>query len=369
VKSKFTILFLFVVQFTYGQSFLGLKPLNDTIPDDKSGFFFLPLLYYTPDTRLAYGGAGVYYFKVPPKNEDQQKTRASYLQFLADYTQNKQLDIWGQWNVFTRNEDYLLKGEIRYRNFPDRFFGIGNESLKENTERYEYDLVKITALALKKVSSNVFVGIDYLFEYEYNFKRTEGGLLDAGHIRGYDGGRGSAFGVVGVYDTRDNIINAYKGKFAEVSSYFFDRSFGSTFEYINLNATYRQYWQLKPKHVLASQTIMRFNFGDVPFLDMATAGGDDILRGYPKNRFRDRHFAATQVEYRFPLFWRFGGVAFTGVGDVFNSLDDVKAHTLKYSVGTGIRFVVNPAERINVRFDYGRGREGGYIYFIVTEAF
>ncbi len=60
------------------------------------------------------------------------------MQFLGDYTQNKQLDIWGQWNVFTYNENYLLKGEFRYRNFPDRFYGVGNNSSKFNEERYEY---------------------------------------------------------------------------------------------------------------------------------------------------------------------------------------------------------------------------------------
>ncbi len=41
----------------------GIKPLNDTTLVEKNGFFLIPLIYYTPDTRWAFGGAGVYYFK------------------------------------------------------------------------------------------------------------------------------------------------------------------------------------------------------------------------------------------------------------------------------------------------------------------
>jgi outer membrane protein assembly factor BamA len=102
---------------------------------------------------------------------------------------------------------------------------------------------------------------------------------------------------------------------------------------------------------------------------MAAAGGDIILRGYARNRFRDRHFWGTQLEYRYPLWWRFGLVHFAGVGDVYNRPSDIGLPTLKYSIGSGIRFVVNPAERLNIRFDYGYGRQGGQFYLMVTEAF
>ncbi len=172
-----------------------------------------------------------------------------------------------------------------------------------------------------------------------------------------------------VYDDRDNVINTYKGRLAEVSSYFYSPVLGSTFAFNYLNILYQQFWQLKYKHVIASQTRLRYGFGNIPFLDMSTVGNDDLLRGYPKNRFRDKSFIGTQVEYRFPLFWRFGGVAFAGAGDVFSKTSDLDIRLLKYSVGGGLRFMINPAERLNVRLDYGYGREGGYFYFIVAESF
>lgn len=347
----------------------GFSRLDDTLSVEKTGFFVLPLLYYTPDTRWAYGAAGVYYFKTPPKYDYEKLTRMSYVQFLADYTQNKQVDVWGVWNIFTRNENYLFKGELRYRNFPDRFFGIGNDTPASNEERYEYSVVSIKNLTLKRIRPSLFVGIDYHFEYEYGLKYTEGGVLEQGTINGYKGGIGSALGGVGIYDSRDNAINAQTGKLIELSTYVYLPALGSTFSFLSLNGLYQHHWLIKKRQSLGLQTKVRLSYGDVPFLDLSLAGGDDLLRGYPKYRYRDNHFAGTQVEYRFPLFWRLGMVAFAGIGDVFNSLSDVRASTLKYSLGSGLRFAVNPAERLNIRFDYAVGREGGYFYFSVGESF
>ncbi len=348
---------------------LGIYPLSDTIAEEKQGIFLLPLLYYTPDTRWAFGAAGVYYFKIDPKYDYQRLTRISYVQFLADYTQNDQLDVWSVWNIFTRDENLLLKGELRYRNFPDRFYGIGNTTSRDQEEKYAYDLISVKNLVMKKIKPNLFLGLDYHFESEYGFRYTPGGALEQGTITGYRGGIGSAFGAVGVLDSRDNAINAFIGRYAEFSSYFYSGIWGSTFSFINLNGWYQHYWSMGRRRVLALQSKLRITSGEVPFLDMSTAGNDDILRGYPRNRFRDFNFAGSQIEYRFPLFWRFGMVTFAGIGDVFRNMRDVNFNTLKYSVGSGLRFLVNPAERLNIRFDYAWGREGGYFYFSVAEAF
>jgi outer membrane protein assembly factor BamA len=351
------------------QSFMGFVPLSDTISEGKTGVFVLPLLYFTPDTRWAAGAAGVYYFKVPPSATNAVHPRVSYIQFLADYTQNKQLDTWASWHVFTQDENYLLKGDLRYRDFPDRFYGLGNTSAISQKELYSYQLFVLKSLQLKKIKPGLFLGFDYELRHEYNFKLAANGQLASGALTGSNGGFGSALGLVSILDTRDNIINPYSGRYAEFSTYFFSPLLKSSFSFQTINTTYQQYWRLKPKHILAWQTKARLSFGEVPFLDLSTLGNDDILRGYPKNRFRDQHFFATQLEYRFPLFWRFGAVAFAGAGDVFGPSSSLSASNLKYSIGTGLRFVVDPAERLNIRLDYGYGREGGYFYFVVGESF
>jgi hypothetical protein len=348
---------------------LGIISLNDTLHDNNKGFFFSPILFYTPDTRLGGGGAGVFSFHLSDKNDSSILTRTSYVRFLGNYTMNKQTDVWTDWNIFTRGEKFLFKGEFRYRNFPDWFYGIGNTTLTESKEKYTYNLLSFKTLVLYKFRPNWFVGLDYHLENEYKFQLDPSGQLINGEIIGYQGGVGSALGFVKIFDSRDNNLNPYKGTYFEASSYFYLTQLSSTFTFVNVNLMYNKYWQVKENHIIAFQTKTKFTFGDVPFLDMSSVGGDDILRGYPKNRFKDRNFVGTQIEYRFPLFWRFGMTTFAGVGDVFSNTNDLKLQHLKYSIGSGLRFVINPKERVNLRFDYAIGKEGGYFYFSVTEAF
>lgn len=344
---------------------------NDTTPN-KDGIFLFPLLYYTPDTRLAAGAVGVYYFNTAKDysfNENTPPTRLSFVKLLADYTQNRQFDAWSSWNIFTNEEKFLIKGEVRYRNFPDRFYGIGNASQKESMERYSYDLFHLKGLLMRQVWPSFFAGIDFQYANEFNFKLSENGILDQGNIIGYKGGVGTGIGGVITYDTRDNVVNAYEGHLFELSSYWNSSNLGGDFNFFNLNAIFNKYWEVHSNHILALNVSARFNFGNVPFLEMATVGGDDLLRGYANNRFRDRHFIGGQIEYRFPFWKRFGMVTFIGLGDVFASPSDLSLQTVKFSFGAGLRFSVNTKERLNLRLDYGIGRNNDAFYIMLTEAF
>ena len=338
----------------------------------KNGFFLLPLFYYTPDTRFAYGAAGVYYFNTAKNQEgvNLHPTRLSYVRLLADYTQNKQLDVWSNWNIFTDQEKWLFKGDLRYRNFPDSYYGIGNDSKEEDREKYAYDFYSIKALFMKRVGEHTFAGFDFLYENEYNFSFEDPeGSLAMNEVEGARGGIGSAIGSVVTFDSRDNVVNAFEGQYAQFSAYFFLPELGSTFDFVNLEAVYNTYHQLSKGHVLATNMIAQFNFGSVPFLDLSKVGNDDLLRGYARNRYRDQHFIAGQTEYRFPLYKRLGAVAFVGIGDVFAEPTQLGMEYLKYSYGGGLRFAINRKERLNIRLDYGFGKQQDAFYLMVTEAF
>ncbi len=335
----------------------------------KEGFVVLPLLYYTPDTRLAAGAAAVYYFRTATATATEAAPRLSYVQLLGDYTQNRQLDIWSLWSVFTKAEKYLIRGELRYRNFPDRYFGIGNATTRDQEERYSYDLFSLKLLLMQRFGQYWFAGFDYSLRHEFNFRYLTPGELSAAAVTGSAGGTGSALGGVITFDSRDNIVNASKGQFFEFSTYRYHPVLGSSFNFTALNAVYSHYWSLPNRLILAANGVARANFGQVPFLDLAKVGNDDILRGYPGNRFRDRHYVAGQAELRFPVYKRFGGVAFAGLGDVFGEAGDLSLQRIKYSIGTGLRYALNKQEKLNARLDVGVGREGPAFYISVAEAF
>jgi outer membrane protein assembly factor BamA len=365
MKAFFTIVGFFFSLLQSAQA--GILPTDTS---KKEGFAVIPLFYYTPDTRFALGAAGVYYFRTKSTRPELPDPRLSYIQLLGDYTQNEQLDIWALWSVFTNNEDYLLRGEMRYRNFPDRFYGVGNTTTQSQMERYYYDLISFKALFMRKFGKYFFAGVDYQLRKEFNFDYFDDKELSLGTIPGHAGGTGSAFGLVATHDSRDNVINAYKGHFFEFSSYYYSHIFGGSFNFMNLNAVYNTYTALNSRGlILATNARLNLNFGEVPFLNMARAGGEDMLRGYAANRFRDHHFVGAQAELRRPVYKRFGAVAFAGLGDVFRTTDDLAFNRLKFSLGTGVRYAMNKSERLNIRLDYGWGRGSSSFYFSVTEAF
>lgn len=245
-------------------SYLGITPLDDTVVTHKNGLYCAPIVFYTPDTRVAAGIMGAYLFHVKNNEKLDDYARGSYLRFYVNRTQNKQKDLWLEWNVFTLREIYYLKGELRARNYPDYYFGIGNTSAN-NSEYYAYNLFTVKSLFLRKLAKDFFFGFDYNFNKQYKFKYATPGDLEAGKVVGHKGGKFSALGLVSIFDQRDNVLNPYKGNYLELSTYFYDKVIGSDFNFTVINGEYRKFWQIKKRCVLAFQSKARFSFGEVPF--------------------------------------------------------------------------------------------------------
>lgn len=337
--------------------------------EKKQGFAILPLLYYTPDTRFGYGLMGAYYFKAD--KDTASDTRLSYTKALADYTQNDQIDVWQSWEIFTKEEHFLLKGEFRYRNFPDRFYGVGNRTPEAAEEFYSYDFINLKKLVLRRIGDGIFIGGDLQFTHFFNLDFSRSQTLSDGAITGtaQRSSNSSGLGAVFLIDRRDNVVAASEGIYFEIASYFFEPAFGSDFHYQHYSIEFRNYHHLGNNHIIAFNALSTLNFGEVPFITMSFVGGEQMLRGYPQNRYRDRHFVGSQAEYRFPLIGRLGGVSFLGLGEVFEQSRQVTWSNLKYSYGAGLRFAINKRERLNLRFDYAFGRDSQTFYFTLTEAF
>jgi hypothetical protein len=350
--------------------------VQDTVTSTQEkvkGLIPIPVLYYTPDTRLGFGAALLGFFKLK-SNTDDSYTRLSTARLIVDYTLNKQSDQFLEWAIFTREEKYLVRGELRHRVYTDRFYGIGNNTPLTDEETYSFEFASVKLAAFKKISASSFLGPDVQVTNFYNVETNpltdeRPSQLKEKQITGHSGGLNSGLGLVYIIDSRDNVASASKGIFLEAAAYRYGKTFGGDFDYTNYKLNFSKYFTVKPNHIIGSNTVFNINSGNTPFMLLAPAGGDKILRGYSKNRFSDQNFAGTQVEYRFPLFWRFGMATFAGIGDVFNRVDDINFNNLKYSVGTGLRFALNPEQKLNIRADIGYGREGTNFYIVIGEAF
>jgi outer membrane protein assembly factor BamA len=334
--------------------------------EKTSGLTFLPVIFYTPETKWAFGGGGLYYFRL---TKDQAVSRPSNLQFIAVYTQRKQT------NLELNPDFYLAKGlhiqaNLQYSDFPDQFYGIGNGTAEDMEEPFTSKFWKLSVEALKKVHGPLNLGFQYFFDDTKLPKVKEEGLLASGGIPGSAGGTVSGLGYFMTYDSRDSIFFPTAGSFHQFSAMAFGQALGSDFAFKRFYFDLRKYVRFSYAHCLAFQTRLLFQTGNPPFWRMGLLGGEESMRGYYLGRYRDKNMITLQAEYRWvPVFWRIGLAVFAGLGDVAATPGRFDLGRFKYTCGLGLRFVIDPKQRLHLRLDFGFGKGTSGVYFTAGEAF
>jgi hypothetical protein len=86
VGKKILVFSAWIVLFAGARVWGVVRPSADgdeTAKKDKtSGLAFLPVIFYTPETKWAFGGGGLYYFRLT-----KDRRLAPNLSFIAIYTQ------------------------------------------------------------------------------------------------------------------------------------------------------------------------------------------------------------------------------------------------------------------------------------------
>jgi outer membrane protein assembly factor BamA len=219
------------------------------------------------------------------------------------------------------------------------------------------------------VGGQHFLGLRCFFD-DYNIRKTEvGGELEAGTLIGARGGRSSSAGAVWLYDTRDNQFFPGKGWLLEAAITAEGPWTGSNFQFARFTLDAVRYLSFGNKSKLAMNLYAVVSGPGAPFFNLPQIGGTRRLRGYPDGKYRDRHLLMTQAEWRFPMFWRFKGVVFGGVGSVFGTAGE--PILLRPNAGLGLRFEFDRKQQLHLRIDYGFGQGDGNsgAYITIGEAF
>lgn len=170
-------------------------------------------------------------------------------------------------------------------------------------------------------------------------------------------------------DTRDSTFYPRSGSIADLQVRVFDPALGSKFSYQAVPLHYNHYLSLGERDVLALRASGRFALGDVPFYGESYFGSNADLRGYTVGDVHDDVLLAAQAEYRRELIGRLGGVVFGGLGTVTPALDELGDAEALYSLGFGLRFLLEKTNHINFRLDFAWGEDTSAIYLGVGEAF
>jgi outer membrane protein assembly factor BamA len=332
----------------------------------KAHLTAFPFINYSPETKLAFGGGGILNFRA---GRNKEKTRASTVWAFGTYSLARQFQVVVRPEIYFERNNFFLSGNFRYERTPQNFYGIGNDMPSTAEESYTPRIMTVQVGVKKKLLGHLFAGVQYDFEQVTMENVEPGGILSSGSVTGSRGGLLSGFSVSFDWDTRDGVLYPHKGVFFLVAADTYGAMSGSDFAFTSFKLDCREYFLVAPDQVLALQVYIRSTAGEVPFYKLAMLGGESLMRGYYKGRFRDKDILAVQAEYRVMVTKRIGIVGFAGLADVFPAFSEFAFKTIKYAAGTGFRYVVNKREGTTLRMDMAWGKASFGLYFTAQEAF
>ncbi|MCW3464599.1 BamA/TamA family outer membrane protein [Chitinophaga nivalis] len=267
--------------------------------------------------------------------------------------------------IFPRDR-FRLAVKASFSSRPNKYWGIGYDagSNKDGYTEFVQVTEKIQADISYRLAPRLFAGVSTFLQ---NVKANN--IDTAGGGKPYpipEQRAGFGAGPFVVFDSRDFIPNAYKGIYVRLGYKYFPSFLGNKTQFSRFDLQFDWYRQLWQGAVLATDLYAEEHSGDVPWSFLAEAGGNR-LRGYYEGRFRDKNFVAVQAELRQKIYRRSGAVVWIGAGNVAPSFREWTLRQSLISYGIGYRWEFK--KRINIRLDYGRGKDQNGFYFGINEVF
>lgn len=368
------VLLCFIVSAALGQVHQFKLENTDTIRKAnfyKSQLLVFPLVALSTETNWVFGVANAYIFKTDKRDST---LRLSTMPSGFLYTTNNQILIALGANIFLPKERYIIRFENSFSKFPDKFWGIGNNTDNKEAEHYTFTQFYINPQLYRKVHKNLFLGIGLDYQRVFDVEYSANGYFDQDKVTGVvDEKSYEVFGYsffINI-DSRNHTYVPNKGHLLRIRFTNFDKQIGSDYSFHAVETDFRKFFKVSDRSTFAFQTLGLFNFdGQVPYRNLGILGGNSMMRGFYAGRFRDKAFLGIQGEYRFPLKGRLGGVGFAGLGQVAKDIPELGLDRFKIAVGAGLRFAILKKEKLNLRFDVATGSwQAPNYYIVLAESF
>ena len=350
------ILFVLTLSFQYQAQTDSSKRIK------FSGF---PVLFYSPETKLAFGVVGLNTFRW--KNEF-NSPRVSNLTIGFAYTLNKQLLIYLPFTFYLKKDTYRLSGEVGYYDYLYYYFGIGNDGIVKQ-EPYKVNYPRIRFNTYKRLGEKWFGGLRYAYDKFSSFEFDTAGVLRNQDVIGTKSAANSGIGIGFQLDSRDQQFYPRKGFLGEFHVVRDDKWTGSAYQFTKITFDITNYKSFSPKSVLATNFNTIFSDGDTPFYLLGLLGGGKRLRGIFEGQYRDNIASQLQAEWRQEFLKNWGFVAFAGLGIIAHDLNSIDFGQTKVAGGVGLRYKLNKKDHVNIRLDIGFGEGKILPYFTIAEAF
>ncbi len=359
---KLLILGLTLLLLSQGMLLAAEDNSVDNSNDSQTQYFWFPVIFESPETGIAVGGNFMAYRKT---DADNPKAGMNSLNGILIYTEEEQMIVSLGVNQYFHDERFLLIANGGYVDYPSKFYGIGPDTDEDQEEDFTLTSNSYGVNFLCKVASNFYLGPRVSYRRFGIEDQADGGLLAAGEINGSDGVKVAGAGLMLLRDTRDDQFLPQNGSVLSGEFTSYRKSLGSDEDFCQLIAIYREFWPVRETKTLALMGALILSDGIVPFEMMPSLS----MRGYYEGRYRDCNYAMVQSEYRFPIVNRFSGVAFASLGEIAPEIDQFDSEHIKVAGGFGMRFRIDPKQKINLRLDIGVSEDGIFSYINFMEAF
>ena len=381
---------------------LGKEPKEK--PSDAASLILVPIIGSNPATGFMVGLGGQYAFKM------KQSTRYSTLSGSAQVTTKGQLLFLVKNNVYSKSDRMYYSGDWRFQVYSQSTYGLGTNSPEGGildyqfslagwetnadslTQPMSFNLIRIHQSVNIKIKPSFYLGVGYNLDgfakiVDEKLRLTPGDTLITSHYAynsfyGFDQNAyySSALAINLVYDSRDNMINPYKG-------YYASASWRGSMEFLGSDRTgnfYQLEWRsyhglsrVNPRHMVGLWLMGNFSEeGNFPYLILPATAYDQkgrSGRGYTQGRFRGTNFVYGEAEYRFPISkygGLLGGVLFVNATTANNEAQSLALfESIKLGYGLGLRIMIDKQTRTNLAIDLAIGERSSAFYLGVSEAF
>lgn len=337
---------------------------------------------YTPELRFMISGGGIISWTNNRQNKQLPRSNMA-VGFALSTTGAMVINLRPV--TFWANDRFRLNAGFWHKNMPDHYWGVGylngyETPESDSTTAYRRRWFQFKVDALVRVKGGLFAGPTFDLNHTRGSGESEGVASDPYYIRYNDKPLNTGLGALLRYDSRDVTVNAWKGLYLDAQVLFYGPWLGGDNSYRVAMLDYRHYRRINSRdgRVLAWQLISRMTFGEVPYGEMSQLGSPFGLRGYHWGRYRDKSMTYLMAEYRHTFvrgngnLSRHGAVAWLGAGSIYDLENTgyssgAGTNRLLPNAGLGYRLEVQP--RLNMRLDFGVGRETTGFYFNIVEAF
>ncbi|HMG91389.1 MAG TPA: BamA/TamA family outer membrane protein [Chryseolinea sp.] len=375
--------------------------------DTSSGgsILLIPIIGSNPATGFMLGVGGQYAFRLPGVD-----TRYSILSGSVQFTSKNQKLFLLKNNIYTKNNNIFFTGDWRFLIFSQPTYGLGTNSPEGGILDYQFNLsgmemandslaqpinfnfVRLYQSASFKIKKAFYLGVGYYLDYYFKIDDTKlrlnpGDSLITSHYaynetyafnttKYYS----SALNVNLILDTRDNMINPYRGHFLMINWRGSLKVLGNKTNANFFSVEWRSFHPLSirnPRHLMAFWFMGNFSpEGEFPYMILPATAYDQrsrSARGYTQGRFRGNNLMYGEAEYRFPIsscggIW--GGVLFVNATTASHPTQALKLmESVKPGYGMGLRIMVDKKTRTNLAIDLGFGDKSSGFYLAASETF